>query len=867
MAKNGSNGKRGAGKRKEVEKELRLSEIKLKELFDNISSGVAVYQVINKGEDFVFVDFNRAAERIEKIKKEDLIGKSIVEVFPGVKNFGLFEVFQRVWKTGNPEYLPVSRYKDERIVGWRENHVYKLPSGEIVAIYDDITERKRAEQALKMSEQCFHAIADYSYFWEIWVNPAGRPVWTNPAVQRVTGYNIKELMALPDYPMPLIYEEDRAKVARAFKSAMKGGRGKEVEFRLLKKDGTVIWVEMSWQPIYDDKGVSIGHRASIRDISERKKARDGLQVTQFCLDHAADSVFWIEPNARLVYVNDAACHTLGYSRQELLSMTVHDIDPNFPQEAWTQHWEEVRRRGSFTFESSHRTKDGSIFPAEITVNYLNYGGKEYNYAFARNITERKEAEDALRSARDDWRNIFESISDAVFILGGDHRVLDANRKAIALLQQPKDEILGRFCYELFHCTDHPPVGCPHEKLLASGQPQTADMEVEILKGIYLVTTTPIFDKEGKIIKILHIARDITDRKRAEEKITALAKFPDENPNPVLRLSDDGTVLYHNKAASELLDIDQCLESGLLLKLLHKYVPRVLKSLEPLQVDTECRDKVYSLTFAPIEDGGYVNVYGLDITHRKQAEQTRDKLNKELESILYAASHDLKSPLVNIQGFGYELSRSCEMIRSALTGKSNDSNTKKAIDSALNKDIPEALDFISSSTSKMDSLLSGLLDLCRLGTAEMTIESVDMNALMADVAANMEYQIKRACAQVENESLPSCLGDASKISRIFTNLLANALKFLDKSRPGLIRISGKSQDGESIYCVEDNGIGIAPEHQEKIFEIFYQLEPDKRKGEGLGLAIVGRILDKHNGKIWVESKVGKGSKFFISLPNA
>ncbi len=640
MAKSGNKGKRGVGKRKEVEKELRLSEIKLKELFDSISSGVAVYQAINDGEDFVFVDFNRAAERIEKIKKEEILGKSIVEVFPGIKNFGLFEVFQRVWKTGSPEYHPASRYNDERIVGWRENHVYKLPSGEIVAVYDDVTERKRAEQALKMSEQCFHAIADYSYFWEIWVNPAGRPVWTNPAVQRVTGYSIKELMALPDYPMPLVYEEDRTKVGRAFKSAMKGGKGKEVEFRLLKKDGTVIWVEMSWQPIYDDRNISIGHRTSIRDISERKKARDGLQVTQFCLDHAADPVFWIEPNAGFVYVNDAACRTLGYSRDELLSMTVHDIDPNFPQEAWAEHWEQVRSRGSSTFESSHCTKDGRVFPTEITINYLNYDGKEYNCVFAR-----------------------------------------------------------------------------------------------------------------------------------------------------------------------------------------------------------------------------------DITERKQAEHARDKLNKELESILYAASHDLKTPLINIQGFGYELARNCEMIRSALTDKSKNANAKKLVDSALNKDIPEALDFISSSTSKMDSLLSGLLDLCHLGTAEMLIEPVDMNTVMTDVVANMEYRIKQRCAQVEVESVPSCLGDASKISRIFTNLLANALKFLDKSRPGRICISGKSQNEQSVYCIEDNGIGIATEHQEKIFEIFYQLEPDKRKGEGLGLAIVGRILDKHNGEIWVESKPGEGSKFFVFLPNA
>jgi signal transduction histidine kinase len=263
----------------------------------------------------------------------------------------------------------------------------------------------------------------------------------------------------------------------------------------------------------------------------------------------------------------------------------------------------------------------------------------------------------------------------------------------------------------------------------------------------------------------------------------------------------------------------------------------------------------------------------DVTTRKEAEQATYKLNKELEaknkeleSILYAASHDLKSPLVNIQGFGYELSQSYDLIRSALMSKEKIGDLEKAVNIALNEDIPNALDFILASSIKMDSLLSGLLDYCRLGTAVMNVRSIDMNTVMTDVSGNMEYQIKEAKAEVDIEPLLPCFGDPSQINRVFTNLLTNALKFLDESRSGKIRIYGKSQDGHSIYCVEDNGIGIAPEHQEEIFEIFYQLEPEKRKGDGLGLTIVKRIIDRHNGRIWIESEKGKGSKIFVSLPN-
>ena len=111
------------------------------------------------------------------------------------------------------------------------------------------------------------------------------------------------------------------------------------------------------------------------NVSEQAKAIDRLKMTQFCLDRAAEAIFWIEADARLIYVNETACRSLGYSREELLSMTVHDIDPDFQEEAWSKSWERLPRLGSYTLESVHRTKDGRTFPVEITANYLNYQGK------------------------------------------------------------------------------------------------------------------------------------------------------------------------------------------------------------------------------------------------------------------------------------------------------------------------------------------------------------------------------------------------------------------------------------------------------------------------------------------------------------
>ena len=134
---------------KRMKEVLAESDARYKGVFAYTKNGIAVYRAVNNGEDFIFVDFNKAAERIDKIKRKELIGRSILAVFPGVKEFGFFQVLQRVWSTGKPARHPISLYKDKRIVGWRDNFVYKLPSGEVVAVYSDETERKQAEEQLR----------------------------------------------------------------------------------------------------------------------------------------------------------------------------------------------------------------------------------------------------------------------------------------------------------------------------------------------------------------------------------------------------------------------------------------------------------------------------------------------------------------------------------------------------------------------------------------------------------------------------------------------------------------------------------------------------------------------------------------------
>ena len=264
---------------------------------------------------------------------------------------------------------------------------------------------------------------------------------------------------------------------------------------------------------------------------------------------------------------------------------------------------------------------------------------------------------------------------------------------------------------------------------------------------------------------------------------------------------------------------------------------------------------------------------IDVTPLRKAEEESKKLNeelekknKELEQIIYVTSHDLRSPLVNVQGFSKEMGHSLTELAGYIQGGDVSNEIVEKISPILNTDIPESMQYIQTSIIKMDALLKGLLKLSRMGRAALIIEKLNMNTLMTSVIDSLEFKIKEQGVKFEVEELVPCKGDKTQINQVFTNLLDNALKYLDPDRADTIKITSSKHDNESQYCIEDNGMGIAHEHQEKIFDIFQRLNPEQSVGEGLGLAIVRRILDKHNGKIWVESELGKGSKFYVSLPS-
>jgi PAS domain S-box-containing protein len=222
-------------------------------------------------------------------------------------------------------------------------------------------------------------------------------VW-NRVAERMLGWSAREVMGRPFPAVPV----DKKEEFRGFGKQIRNGEILNgIEVSRIKRDGTPIDYSIYGSALHDSEDRINGYIGVLVDISERKRTERALKLTQFSVDRTLDAVYWVNPEGQFIYVNDSACKALDYSRSELLTMSVPDIAPEFPMEIWPSHWEELKEKRSFVFETTNQRKDGTVFPVEIAVNYIQFEDKEYNCAFARDITRRKLLDDQLRRKNED----------------------------------------------------------------------------------------------------------------------------------------------------------------------------------------------------------------------------------------------------------------------------------------------------------------------------------------------------------------------------------------------------------------------------------------------------------------------------------
>lgn len=295
-----------------------------------------------------------------------------------------------------------------------------------------------------------------------------------------------------------------------------------------------------------------------------------------------------------------------------------------------------------------------------------------------------------------------------------------------------------------------------------------------------------------------------------------------------------------------------------------------------------------LTSSMIRDKESEPLYGLamiqDITERKQGEmalyKTRDELeirvqerteelklaNEEVRRFAYIVSHDLKAPLVNLKGFASELRLALSDVHAILNHilPILDQDKQHTLQLALQEDVPEALGFIESSVTRMNHLINALLKLSRLGYREFIFERLDIETLVHATLDSLAHQIEQQKIIVTVESLPTLVADPVSMEQIMSNILLNAVLYLQPNRQGQIKVRGERQANETVFYIQDNGRGIAKSEMHKIFEPFRRIGKPTVPGEGMGLAYVQTLIRRHSGRIWCESEVGVGTTFIFTI---
>jgi signal transduction histidine kinase len=239
-----------------------------------------------------------------------------------------------------------------------------------------------------------------------------------------------------------------------------------------------------------------------------------------------------------------------------------------------------------------------------------------------------------------------------------------------------------------------------------------------------------------------------------------------------------------------------------------------------------------------------------------------RANEEVQRFAYIVSHDLRSPLINIMGFTSEL----ETLRKELFDRLAEANALAGSDT-LSKDFDEAFGFIKSSIARMDRLIGAILKISREGSRPLNPETIDAKALVDGLVAGVAHQIREKGAHVVVGALPPVVTDRLALEQIFSNLIENAIKFLKPGAQGEIRVEGASHGAEVTYSVLDNGRGIDQRDHQRIFELFRRAGPQDVPGDGMGLAYVSALVRRLGGSIKVESALGRGSNFKLTLPTA
>lgn len=522
--------------------------------------------------------------------------------------------------------------------------------------------------------------------------------------------------------------------------------------------------------------------------------------------------------------------------------------------------------------------------------------------------------DELTRASDAVRDLYDNAPCGYHSVDPDGTLVAVNRTELRWLGYQKGEVVGRVRFaDLVAPASREAYRATFARVKEYGA--AADVELDLLRKDgttfpVLLNSSAVRDPDGRYLRSRTTLTDLTERKRAEAAVRLFADVAQSIPIGLLIYQLDGEpgilrIRSGNRDASRLLgvaldeavgrsvtDVFPAVPPDRLRRYSDVAAAGVPDDLGEFQYeDGQGVERWWQVLAFPLPNRS-VGVAFQDVTPRKRAEGEVRRLNAELEDrvrvrtaeleaanhelahkngenemFVYSVSHDLRSPLVNLQGFSKELQKAGHQLAAVLAEEIVPAAARDRGQAILDGKMAKSIGFIQSAVLRLSGIIDALLRLSRVGRVEYRPEAVDVGQVVAGVVGAAQGSIAERGAAIRVGKLSQAWGDRTAIEQVFGNLIGNALTYLDPTRPGSVEVGSlpPATPGWRTYFVRDNGLGIAEGHRQKIFQAFQRAHPEVGSGEGLGLAIVTRVVERHRGRVWVESRPGEGSTFYVTLP--
>jgi PAS domain S-box-containing protein len=620
--------------------------------------------------------------------------------------------------------------------------------------------------------------------------------------------------------------------------------------------------------------VAVIHRARILT----KQAEALRSKYELLADHSRDIILFRRRNdGRILEANAAACTAYGYEREELLKLTIHDLRAPEAKELTSGEIAESDERGVL-FESVHRRRDGCAFPVEVGLRGAIIDGEDVLISVVRDITKRKKAEEALRVAaivqaeKDRLLALVNSTADEIWFADTNRKFTFVNPPAVrefgpgVAAETEVEKVFASLEVYRGDGSPRPVQEAPPLRALA-GEVVYGEDEIVRSPGsgelrYREVNSSPVRDAGGNIIGAVSVVRDVTERKRAEEALRValdraewLGRFPEENPSPMVRVSRDGSVLYRNPAAAELpgwaCEVGRPAPDALL-----PLIRQAIAGKRPTQHEVDLGSRLFSVVLTAFHAEGYTNIYGIDITRRKQAEDALQANNEELRTMSRQLWQSAK------------LATMGELAASIAHEINNPLSTVSLhVESMLGQTGPDeprrhVLEVVEQEVDRIASLVANLLQFSR--RSRQQISTVDVRDEIDKTLELIHYHLRKQRIEVVREfadELPMIQADRQHLLQLFLNLITNASDAMPQG--GTLTIRVNAADNVTVEII-DTGAGIAPEDLARVVEPFFTTKPEG-EGTGLGLPICRRIAKEHGGKLEIASEPGKGTTVRVVLP--